>query len=106
MAAGIITDDMLWTARADDLLVREYDDTYIVYFRPSGDTHILNFLSYGIVQLAAEGACQVRDMSHALRQRLELDDQDLPDALILKTVSELDDLGLIVPRAAPAGAGP
>lgn len=99
MAAGPIDDNMRWTARSADRIVVDYDDTYLVYFRPSGDTHFLNFLSYGVVAAVTDGAMTRGEIFRALRDRFGLEATDLPMQLVARTISELDDAGLIEPAA-------
>lgn len=100
MAAGPINDDMKWRSNSGDYIATEYEDTYLVYVRPSGDTHFLNFLSFGIVTETETAAQTVTEITTNLRKRFELTDEELTQELVSLTLSELDDTGLIWPETA------
>lgn len=99
MAAGPVLDDQKWRSKRDSFIVREYDDTYLVYFKPSGESHFLNFLSYGVVDAVFDCALGVSELQTELCTRFDLDASELSADLIRKTIDDLDDAGLIMPDA-------
>jgi len=102
MAAGPITDDMKWRSNSGDYLATEFDDTYLVFVRPSGETHFLNFLSFGIVAETNDVSKTLAELTVSLRTRFELTEDELTQELVSLTLSELDDTGLIWPEATKA----
>lgn len=102
MAAGPISTDMRWTATAADREVIEYDDTFLVYFRPSGETHFLNFLSHGVMDAVTDKELELSAIRDALRAKFGLSPEELPESLLAQTIDELDDTGMIIPAVRSA----
>ncbi len=84
-----------WTSDSGQFLAVEYDDTYLVYFKPSGDTHFLNFLSFGIVDAVSKTALSGTELHEKLKTDFSLTSSELPVALVTSTIGELDQAGLI-----------
>lgn len=101
MAAGFIHDGMKWRSDSDGYIATEYDDTYLVFVKASGETHFLNFLSFGIVKETSEFSKSPQELRVALCERFELGEDELSIDLVMTTISELDDTGLILPENMP-----
>jgi len=87
--------EQLWTSDSSQFLAIEYDDTYLVYFKPSGDTHFLNFLSFGMVNLVSTSPLSGAELHEKLKIDFSLTSAELTDALVVSTIEELDQAGLI-----------
>lgn len=99
MAAGPISKTDLWKSDAADWRVTEFDDTYFVFLRSSGETHFLNFLSFGILTCAANAPVSSQEVSTKLRKQFQLDVVELPESLVKATIEQLDEVGLLYPVA-------
>lgn len=98
MAAGPFSDDTLWTVDPSHTIVDPHDDVFLVFHKLSGDTHILNFLSAGIIEvLKDDDPANFQAIAERTWQLLELDESDCPLDLIKTTVLQLDDVGLVFP---------
>lgn len=95
MASSAHGTNQLWSSNSDQYLAVEYDDTHLVYFKPSGDTHFLNFLSYGMVDAISTKPLSESEIFQAMLERFSLSAQELPEGLIKTTLEELDQAGLI-----------
>lgn len=95
MASDAHDTSQLWTSDSTQYLAVEYDDTHLVYFKPSGDTHFLNFLSYGMVDTLSTGPLSEPEIFQAMLTRFSLSAQELPKDLITTTLDELDQAGLV-----------
>jgi len=95
MVAAPAIMEKTWISDSSQFLAVEYDDTYLVYFKPSGDTHFLNFLSFGVVATASKTALSGAELSEKLRAEFSLTIDELPDALVMSTIEELDQAGLL-----------
>ncbi len=98
MAAGPIAESMKWSANAEDWYSHEHDDTHLVFFRPSADSHFLNFLSFGALKLLSEAIMTTDDLAHRLREVFSLTEAELPVSLVKTVVEQLDDAGMIKPE--------
>ncbi len=100
MAAGPYSAETLWVADSANLIINSHDDVFLVYHKRSGDTHILNFLSAGILEvLKAGGPANFNDIASRVWSFLELDEADCPVHLIQDTTLQLDDVGVVFPTA-------
>ncbi len=97
MAAGPVDDALLWKSSADDWVAEEFDDTFLVFFRPSAETHFLNFLSFGALRQCAREPQNMNSLTLNLRQEFDIEDAELPLSLVKSVVEQLDDTGLIKP---------
>lgn len=97
MASKLNTNDNQWTSDPSQYLAVEYDDTHLVYFKPSGDTHFLNFLSFGMVEAVSAGPLTEAEIFQEMLTRYSLSDQELPKNLITTTLADLDQAGLVSP---------
>ena len=87
--------EQTWTSDSSQFLAIEYDDTYLVYFKPSGDTHFLNFLSFGLVESVSKTALSGVDLHKKMMADFSLTPLELTDALVISTIEELDQAGLM-----------
>ncbi len=97
MTAGPVSDTQKWRSSRDSYIVHEYDDTFLLYFKPSGESHFLNFLSYGVVDTVSDQALTLQELQSELCSRFDFSETELPLDLIRKTISDLDDAALIEP---------
>lgn len=95
MASGSTINEKKWISDSTQYLAVEYDDTHLVYFKPSGETHFLNFLSFGLVDVASNGPLSTAELFEALKSRFSLTVDELPVDLITSTLAELDQAGLV-----------
>ncbi len=98
MAAGPYSAATLWLADAENLIVDPHDDVFLVFHKLSGDTHILNFLSAGILEvLKNKGPANFVTIANWVWKFLDIDENDCPIKLIEDTVLQLDDVGVLYP---------
>lgn len=79
---------------------KELDDYHFLYSYRSGDTHVLNFFSYGLLSVLSEQKMAFPEMKKAVCQKLLLEEADVQDALLAHTLDELTDIGLVECQAA------
>lgn len=99
MAAGPIDQSMRWISNSDEWYSREYDDTHLVFFRPSAESHFLNFLSFGALKQLSSEAMTADQLLQVLRDEFLLDKAELPLSLVEKVIEQLDEAGMIRPVA-------
>lgn len=97
MASDAHKADQLWASDPSQYLAVEYDDTHLVYFKPSGDTHFLNFLSFGMVDAMSKGPLSEVEIFQEMLKRFSLSAHELPKDLITTTLDDLDQAGLVAP---------
>lgn len=76
----------------------EGGDTVFLFDRLSGDTHILNFFSYAILQMLNGQPYSVKDIEFRFSHDTVYEDYEITGALVKNTIRSLDDAGLIHPR--------
>lgn len=92
------THSLIWESDPDQWVSEEFDDTHLVYCRPSGETHFLNFLSFGVLRSLSVQSFSAHDLCVHLRASFALQAEELPQDLIDKAIAELDRAGLVTPR--------
>lgn len=97
MPAGPINDSMKWTSDRSNWLAEEFDDTFLVFFRGSAETHFLNFLSFGALRQLSDRALDLGDLANRLREEFSLTEEELPEDLVRSVIEQLDETGLISP---------
>lgn len=97
MAAGPIDDALIWSSGADDWIAEEFDDTFLVFYRPSAETHFLNFLSFGALRACSREAQDINSLAVNLRLEFEIGEAELPLSLVQSVIEQLDDTGLVKP---------
>ncbi len=97
MAAGPLKETFHWKSDASLWLSEEFDDTFLVFFRPSGETHFLNFLSFGVLSKCSEQPHSKEKLASALRDLFDLSETELPESLIATVIEQLDETGLLTP---------
>lgn len=103
MAAGPYSDKTIWRVDPSIMIVDPREDVFLVFHRLSGDTHILNFLSAGILEtLEQNGQANFQTIAERIWEGMELSAEECPFELIERTTLELDDVGLVFPVAAKA----
>jgi PqqD family protein of HPr-rel-A system len=98
MAAGPILDGQKWHSDRNNMIIEEFDDTYLVYFKPSGETHFLNFLSHGLIECVLDQAFDANTLQTMLCSKFDFEASELPLDLVLKTIEDLDEAGLVTPE--------
>lgn len=86
-----------WTADPASWLSEEFDDTHLIFFKPSAETHFLNFLSFGALEQLARSPATIMALWEKLMLKFDLSEQDLPLSLVETVVRQLDEAGLISP---------
>lgn len=97
MAAGPIDNSLFWKSDAGEWIAEEFDDTFLVFYRPSAETHFLNFLSFGVLRQCAREPQSANSLMRNLRQEFEIEDAELPLSLVQSVIEQLDDTGLVKP---------
>ena len=97
-----ITSGVSWVSDRDLWLSEEFDDTHLVFFRPSAETHFLNFLSFGALSSLSLQQASVEELQKRLQDEFSLQEQDLPLSLVENVIRQLDEAGLIRPVALDA----
>ncbi|ANM30194.1 hypothetical protein ABI59_12335 [Acidobacteria bacterium Mor1] len=90
--------------RADaDLHWRAWDDQYVVFHPPSGDTHLLNEAAARLLRRLHEGPATIADLVAAVEG---IGDEAVPDMpkRVAGYLLWFDDLGLIEAADAPSTA--
>lgn len=95
MASSADDTSQVWTSDSSQYLSVMYDDTHLVYFKPSGDTHFLNFLSFGLLEALSGEELNVDDLHKLIQERFSLTVDELPRDLLISTLTELDLAGLV-----------
>lgn len=103
MAAGPFSADTLWTVDSAHMIVDPHDDVFLVFHKLSGDTHILNFLSAGVIDVLKDGGpANFQTIAERIWVHLALEETDCPVELVKDTALQLDDVGLIYPVSGAA----
>ena len=91
-----------WTADSSSWLSEEFDDTHLVFFKPSGETHFLNFLSFGALEQLGQSPQTCESLRDNLIPRFDVTEEELPLSLVEKVLQQLDEAGLIFPSVCNA----
>jgi PqqD family protein of HPr-rel-A system len=97
MLAGPVTSQTIWQADSTLCTIINHGDAWFAFHKISGDTHLLNFLSYEIYRILCDDRMDALGITEAIWQRLELDAEDCPQSLVERTLNDLDYVGLIEP---------
>jgi len=95
MASSGDDSSQVWTSDSSQYLSVMYDDTHLVYFKPSGETHFLNFLSFGLIDVLSEKSLTIDGLHELIQDRFSLTADDIPKSLLISTLAELDLAGLV-----------
>ena len=95
--SGSTSSGVIWVSDKDLWLSEEFDDTHLVFFRPSEETHFLNFLSFGALFSLSLQQASVGELQRRLQEQFSLQEEDLPLSLVENVIHELDEAGLIGP---------
>jgi len=99
MAAGPFSSETLWVADVANYTINPHDDVFLIFHKLSGDTHILNFLSAGILEvLKNNGAANFQTIAEWVWAFLDLTVEECPLDLVEKTILQLDDVALVLPQ--------
>ena len=77
-----------------DCVVRRVDDLFLVFFRPSGQTHMLPVTSMALLDVLDETPLAISDIPAALAARYETDPEEGAEAVLERLLRELDEVGL------------
>ena len=100
--SGSINSGVNWVSDRDLWLSEEFDDTHLVFFRPSAETHFLNFLSFGALLSLSLQQATVEKLQKRLQDEFSFQAEDLPLSLVENVIRQLDEAGLITPVAQDA----
>jgi len=98
MSAGPYSEETLWTADINQMILQPFEDVTIAFHKISGDTHILNFLSAATIKVLAAGDETFTSASSKILDEIHITAADCPEGLIADTILQLDDVGLVNPR--------
>lgn len=88
--------EMSWSVPHQAILsIVEWDDTGIVYYSLSGQTHLLNDLACQVLQLLQRSSETISSLVVKLCDIYEVEDEDDLKLQILKLMREFESLGLI-----------
>ncbi len=95
-AAGPAHKADVWSAGSNDFIVTSFDDdAHIVYAKRSGETHILNFFTYAMLQQLCLKSMNFNQLCAHMREYFDLSEDECDGALIRNTLNSLDEAGLI-----------
>lgn len=95
--SGLTSSGVNWISDRDLWLSEEFDDTHLVFFRPSAETHFLNFLSFGALSSLSFQQASVEELQKRLQEEFSFQEEDLPLSLVENVIRQLDEAGLITP---------
>lgn len=78
-----------------DCLVRRVDDLFLVFFRPSGQTHMLPVTSLALLELLDENPLSIAEIPTALAARYEVEAEEGAEAAVERLLRELEAVGLV-----------
>lgn len=78
-----------------DCTVRRVDDLFLVFFRPSGQTHMLPVTSMALLDVLDETPLAVADIPAALAARYETEAEVGAEAVVERLLRELEEVGLV-----------
>ena len=78
-----------------DCVVRPVDDLFLVFYRPSGQTHMLPVTSMALLELLYETVLSVADIPVALAARYEMEAEVGVEAAVERQLRELEAVGLV-----------
>jgi PqqD family protein of HPr-rel-A system len=105
MLAGPANESTLWTSKPEVYHIEPHEEAWYAYHYLSGETHLLNFLSFEILLVLQENTVRIDDLSQVIRDRLGFVASECPNSLIDQTVKELDSAGLVTPSNGKALKG-
>ncbi len=97
MLAGPSQQDTVWCADKACCVIEPHEEAWYVYHTLSGETHLLNFLSYEVLKLLFDTPLDAEAIAEHVRIGLDFDIEDCPLSLIRQTIQELDIAGFIRP---------
>lgn len=78
-----------------DCVVRPVDDLFLIYFRPSGQTHLLPVQSYALLELLDGNGLGIEEIPSALAARYDLELEVGVEAVLEQKLRELEAVGLV-----------
>lgn len=78
-----------------DCAVRPVDDLFLVFFRPSGQTHMLPVVSMALLDVLDETPLGIAEIPAALAARYETDPEAGAEAVLERLLHELEEVGLV-----------
>lgn len=85
-----------------DCVVRPVEDLFLVFFRPSGQTHMLPVTSMALLEVLDHTPLAVSDIPAALADRYGVEAETGVEAALERQLRELEAVGLV--EAGPVGA--
>lgn len=99
MSAGPFTDDTVWRADLDNLILCPFGDVTLAFHRLSGDTHVLNFLSEAVLKVLSNGEETLVSIVPKVIEEIQVPADECPNGVIEQTLLQLDEIGLVAPQA-------
>lgn len=88
-----------------DCIVRPVDSLFLVFFRPSGQTHLLPVSSYALLELLDENSLSVAEIPEALAARYGTEPETGVEDAVERQLRELEAVGLVEAVDAARRAG-
>ncbi|WND02595.1 HPr-rel-A system PqqD family peptide chaperone [Temperatibacter marinus] len=86
-----------WLSDASWFSTKMVDDYFLIYNYRSGDTHVLNAISYELLELIAQNPVPAGQLKEVFAQRLQVTSTEVHDQLLNNALKSLDEAGLIEP---------
>ncbi|HEY4548292.1 MAG TPA: HPr-rel-A system PqqD family peptide chaperone [Pedomonas sp.] len=78
-----------------DCLVRPVDDLFLVFFRPSGQTHMLPVTSVALLDVLDGNALSIAEIPAVLAERYGTEAEEGVEASVERLLRELEAVGLV-----------
>lgn len=98
--------DIIWISNASWYKVHCLDDYYMIFNHRSGDTHVLNFFSFTVLDYLSQHESKGPDLKEPLLEILGVEPSDISTSLLNSTLTLLDEAGLIEPSSLIKGIIP
>ncbi len=90
----LINAGVWWPADPANLHVRRWDREWLVFYEPSGETHLLGALAVALLQRLQAGGCAESVLVREALETLASSADPELDALASRTLAHLLDIGL------------
>ena len=100
-AAGPVDITDVWSADPNGYVATSFDeDAHIIFTKLSGETHILNFFTYAMLQQLCFNSMNFNQLWAHMREYFDLSEDECGGALICNALNSLDEAGLISKKMA------
>lgn len=80
---------------SQDCIVRPVDGLFLIFFRPSGQTHLLPVQSYALLDLLDGNSLSAAEIPEALAARYDLEPEVGIEDAVERQLRELEAVGLV-----------